>query len=221
MLYFQALGNNEKILPANDRAVNMSGYRRHIWLILAGAAMGFFVIQPLNVLVYNLAPKTRLAFHELSFWQRLLEMTLNSTSLFMGLAYGILGGLTGHFVGAWLNQRDRLAAEQTESARRLAALQTLKELMVTLAHYIRNANMVIGGFSDHLLRHSPDRKHEEHLRLIHQASREIEAVIDSLQNLTEISATQYIAGGSSRMIDLKKALDERLAATKKVPEKNA
>lgn len=199
----------------------MSGYPRHIWLILAGAAVGCFVIQPLNVLVYNLAPETRLAFHEISFWKRLLGMTLNSTSLFMGLAYALLGGLTGHFFDAWLSQRDRLTAEQTESARRLAALETLKELMVTLAHYIRNANMVIGGFSDHLLRHSADPKHEEHLRFIHQASQEIEAVIDSLQNLTEVSDTQYIADGSTRMIDLKKELDERLAAAKKVPEKNA
>ncbi|MDI6854089.1 MAG: hypothetical protein QME75_10870 [Deltaproteobacteria bacterium] len=199
----------------------MSGNRRHIRLILAGAAGGLFVIQPLNVLVYNLAPKVRLAFHEISFWHRLLEMTLNSTSFFMGLTYAILGGLIGHFFGAWLNQRDRLTAERTESARRLAALETLKELMVTLAHYIRNANLIIGGFSDHMLRHSPDPKQEEHLRHIHQASREIAAVIDSLQNLTEISATQYTADGSARMIDLKEELDERLAATKKVPEKNA
>jgi signal transduction histidine kinase len=199
----------------------VSGYHRHLWLILAGAAVGFFIIQPLNVLVYNLAPKIRLAFHEISFWKRLLDMTLNSTSLFMGVAYGFFGGLTGHFFGAWLNQRDRLAAEQMESARRLAALETLQELMVTLAHYIRNANAVIGGFSDHMLRHLPDPKQEEHLRLIHQASREVEAVIDSLQNLTEISATPYTADGSARMIDLKKELDERLAAAKKVVEKNA
>jgi signal transduction histidine kinase len=199
----------------------MSYYRRIIWPILAGMAVGFFVIQPLNVLVYNLAPKIRLALHEISFWKRLLEMMLDSTSLFMGLMFAVFGGLTGHFLGSWLYQRDRLAAEEMESARRLAALETLKELMVTLAHYIRNANMVIGGFSDHLLRHLPAPQYQEHLHLIRQSSRQIDAVIDSLQNLTEISITQYIAGGACNMIDLKKELDERLATAIEGPEKDA
>jgi len=198
-----------------------SYYRRIILPILVGMAVGFFVIQPLIVLVYNLAPKTRLAFHEISFWKRLLEMTLNSTSLFMGLMFGVFGGLTGHFLGSWLYQRDRLAAEEMESARRLAALETLKALMVTLAHYIRNANMVIGGFSDQLLRHLPEPQDQEHLHLIRQSSQQIDAVIDSLQNLTEISTTQYITGGASTMIDLKKELDERLAAATRGPERDA
>jgi signal transduction histidine kinase len=171
---------NLQTRQSQGNTMESSAHRRILWPTLGGMALGFFVIQPLIVLVYNLAPKTRLAFHDLSCWKRLLDMSL---------------------------------AEQMESARRLAALDTLQALMVTLAHYIRNANLVIGGFSDQLRRHAADPKEKEHLELVHQASREIDAVIDSLQSLTQISATQYIVGGTARMIDLKKELDQRLAAS--------
>lgn len=191
----------------------MSHFRRILWPTLVGMALGFFVIQPLIVLVYNLAPQTRLEFRNIDFWMRLLDMSTDSTSIFMGLAFSVLAGITGLCFGSWLYQRDRLVAEQVESARRLAALETLKALMVTLAHYIRNANMVIGGFSDHLIRHVLDQNHKDRLQLIHKASQEIEAVVDSLQNLVQISATEYIASGTAQMIDLQKELEERLAAT--------
>ncbi len=192
----------------------MSYYRRIIWPALVGIGAGFLIIQPLIVLIYNLAPQTEIAFHKLSFWKRLLDMTLDPTSIFMGLAFAVLGGITGLFFGSWLYHRDCLFAEKLESQQRLAALETLKNLMVTLAHYIRNANMVIGGFSNLLARNATDPQMEEQLHLIHRASQEIEAVIDSLQQLTEITTAQYMASGTARMIDLKKELDERLAAKK-------
>ena len=103
-------------------------------------------------------------------------------------------------------------AEKIESQKRLAALETLRDLMVTLAHHIRNSNMVIGGFSTHLTKHIADPELQRQLQMIQQASREIEAVIDSLQNLTEISTVKYITEGQARMIDLKKELEARLAA---------
>jgi signal transduction histidine kinase len=57
--------------------------------------------------------------------------------------------------------------------------------MVTLAHYIRNSNMVIGGFSAHLLKYISDREFVDQLLMIQQASRKIEAVVNSLQSLTK------------------------------------
>ncbi len=90
----------------------MSYYRLVVLTTVAGLGLGFFVIQPLIVLVYNLAPKNRLAFHELSFWTRWLDITLNSTSLFMGATFAILGGLTGLSFGSWLYHRDCLSAEK-------------------------------------------------------------------------------------------------------------
>jgi signal transduction histidine kinase len=206
--FYDFPGSTQKLNP--DKAVPYC--RRIMWPTLAGSVVGFFVIQPLVVLVYNLAPETRLAFHDLSFWKRLLEMSLSHTSLFMGVAFAVFSGATGLCFGSWLYHKERLVAEKLESARRLAALQTTKDLMVTLAHYLRNANLVIGGFSHRLAHRVGDPKQQEQLRLIHQASLEIAAVIDSLQDLTEISTTQYIDSGAARMIDLKQELEKRLAA---------
>jgi signal transduction histidine kinase len=198
-------------MPGGDNK-SVSYFRRIFLPTITGMAVGFFIIQPLNVVLYNLAPQIRLAVHDISFWKRLLEMSTNSTSIFMGLVFAVFGGITGLCFGMWLYQRDRLTAERIESARRLAALETLKELMVTLAHYIRNANMVIGGFSDNLARHLAEPRQKEHAQLIHQASKEIDTVIKSLQNLTEISVTQYVDGGTTQMIDLKEELDKYLVA---------
>ena len=192
--------------------------RRLVGPILVGMLLGFFVIQPLNVLVYNLAPQIRLEFHNISFWKRLLEMSTDSISLFMGLAYAVLGGITGLVFGMWLYQRDCLQAEQIESARRLTALKTLQELMVTLAHHIRNANMIIGGFSNILAQHLAEGRQKEQAQLIRQESKNIDAIIDSLESLTEISVTQYTTSGTAQMIDLKQELEENLAAIKEQVE---
>jgi len=188
--------------------------RRTLWLVLAGMGLGFFIIQPFVVLVYNLAPETRQAFAKIVFWERLVEMSLGPTSIFMGLGFAVLGGVSGFFLGSWLFHKEKLVAAQVESAKRLAAMETMKELMVTLAHYIRNANMVIGGFSLRLAKNSGDAHQKEQLQLIQQKSQEIEAVIASLQTLTEISVTQYITSGTAQMIDLKEDLEKRLAAAK-------
>jgi signal transduction histidine kinase len=188
------------------------------WSVLAGMGLGFFVVQPFAVLVYNLSPETRLAFAEFAFWQRLMEMSLSRTSLFMGLGFALLGGVSGFFLASWTSHKERLAAAQVESAKRLAAVETMQELMVTLAHYIRNANMVIGGFSLRLSKDAGDEGRKEQLRLIQEKSREIEAVISSLQNLTEISAIQYINSSAAKMIDLKEDLEKRLAAAVAFPE---
>lgn len=197
----------------------LSYFRRLVGPILVGIFVGFFIIQPLNVLVYNLAPEIRWEFQDISFWKRLLDMSTDSTSIFMGLFFAVFGGITGLWFGMWLYQKDRLQAEQIESARRLAALETLKDLMVTLAHYIRNANMIIGGFSSNLAQHLSDAQQKEHARLIHEASKKIDSVIDSLENLTEISVTQYTISGTAHMIDLKKELDGKVAAAMTQTEK--
>src|SRR5512135_3365926 len=102
--------------------------------------------------------------------------------------------------------------ERLESQRRQVALETLQELMVTLAHHIRNANLVIGGFSSRLLKNLSDPEVQRQLQLVQRASREIEAVIASLESLAQVNHTGYISGWETRMIDLKKELEARSAA---------
>jgi signal transduction histidine kinase len=91
-------------------------------------------------------------------------------------------------------------------------METLRELMVTLAHHIRNANVVIGGFSARILKNTEDPEVQRQLKLIRQASQEIEAVIASLESLSQIDRTEYIGAWETEMIDLKKELEARLEA---------
>jgi hypothetical protein len=182
-----------------------------VWFILAGMAVGILLVHPVARLVYtmgHLYPATPLSvplvLHELG-------QAFGPDLVPLGLAFAALGGGVGWLLGAWYMQKAQLAAEQMECLRSLTALETLKELMVTLAHYIRNANMVVGGFSGHLLKCIPDQQCQEQLHLIQKAAQEIDAVIAALQNLTEVSTVEYTASSHELMIDLKKDIEARLA----------
>jgi signal transduction histidine kinase len=186
--------------------------RQLAWFTLAGMGLGYLLVHPFAMLAYILGPQHTYVPMDFSFWGRQVRISFSSEMLAMGLAFAFMGGLSGFCLGAWHLQKERLAAEEMESQRRLAALNTLKELMVTLAHYIRNANVVIGGFSARLSKRLDDAELQGHLQLIQRASREIEAVIASFQNLTEITTATYTTQGQARMIDLKKELEAHLAA---------
>jgi len=188
------------------------GRARIVWFTLAGMATGYLLVHPFAMAAYILGPHQPIVLVDFSVFGRQMHLAFSREMLAMAMAFSLMGGVAGFALGAWSLQRERLVAEELESQRRLAALTTLHELMVTLAHYIRNANLVIGGFSTHLLKHPTDPAGQEQLLRIQQASREIEAVIAALEGLTEISTSSYTADGRARMIDLKKELEARLAA---------
>jgi signal transduction histidine kinase len=187
------------------------GYRRLIWFTLAGIVVGYLLMHPFAMFAYLLGPQPPHTLMGIKLWGIQVSRAFSVEGLAMGGAFAFMGGVAGFCLGAWSLQKERWMAEKLESQQRLVALETLKDLMVTLAHYIRNSNMVIGGFSSHLLKHSADVDFAHKLQMIQQASREIEAVVNSLQNLTEISTVQYATEGQARMIDLKKELEAHLS----------
>jgi signal transduction histidine kinase len=196
------------------------GYRRLIWSTLAGTIAGYLLMHPFAMLAYVLGPQYSIPALDYTLWGRQVHLAFSPEMAAMGGAFAFMGGIAGFCLGAWSLQKERWLAEKLESERRLAALETLGDLMVTLAHHIRNSNMVIGGFSSHLLKNITDVDFAHKLQMIQQASREIEAVVNSLQNLTEISTVQYATEGQARMIDLKKELEAHLSgdATKEQHE---
>lgn len=190
-----------------------AGKARIVWFTLAGMVVGYLLMHPLAMLAYILDPQHLHRDLGMSLWVLQLHRAFSPEMLAMGGAFVLMGGVAGFGLGAWYLQKERLAQEKLELQRHQAALETLKELTITLAHYIRNANIVIGGFSARILRRVSDSEIQEQLQLIQQASREIEAVIDSLENLREIRTIPYTAAGRDRMIDLKKELEARLASS--------
>jgi signal transduction histidine kinase len=187
-------------------------YTRLIWFTLAGIIIGYLLMHPFAMLAYALGPMHPLM--ATSAWHDQMHSAFSTEMLTMGGAFAFMGGIAGFAFGAWSLQKERLMAEKLESQRRLAALDTLRDLMVTLAHHIRNSNLVIGGFSSHLLKHLEDPEFRRQLTMVQKASQEIEAVIESLENLTRISTVDYTTNGQAKMIDLKTELEALLGARK-------
>jgi signal transduction histidine kinase len=185
---------------------------RLILFTLAGMVMGYVSMHPFAMLAYVLGPHHPHASLNFLLLGSQLYSAFGYDMLAMGLAFVFMGGVAGFGLGAWYLQRESLAQERLESQRRQVALDTLRELMVTLAHHIRNANMVIGGFSKHLQKHISDPELIRQAEMIHRASHEIDDVILSLENVSKIDHTQYIDGWRTQMIDLKKELEARLDA---------
>ncbi|RJR43277.1 MAG: hypothetical protein C4567_06035 [Deltaproteobacteria bacterium] len=183
-----------------------------IWFTLAGMLAGYLLVHPFAMLAYFLGPQQAQAPLDFSIWGHQVHLAFSAEMLAMGGAFAFMGGVAGLGLGLWYVQKERWVAENLESQRRLVALETLKELMVTLAHHIRNANMVIGGFSSRLIKQAPGPEAQHRLEMIRQASREIDAVIDSLESLTEIEHARYTGAWETKMIDLKKELAARLQA---------
>jgi signal transduction histidine kinase len=181
------------------------------WFTLAGMVAGYLLMHPFAMLAYTLGPQSPHAPMDISIWGHQMHLAFGAEMLAMGGAFAFMGGVAGFCLGAWYLQKERWTAAKIDSEKRLVALETLRDLMVTLAHHIRNSNMVIGGFSARLSKHVADPELQRQLQAVRQACREIDAVIDSLQNLTEISTVKYITDGQARIIDLKNELEARLA----------
>jgi signal transduction histidine kinase len=185
-----------------------------VWLrfTLAGMVVGYLLVHPFAMLAYSLGPRLPQLPMDFSFWGFHLRTSFGPEMLIMGVAFAFMGGAAGLCLGLWYVQKERWVAENLESQRRLAAMETLRELMVTLAHHIRNANVVIGGFSARILKNTEDPEMQRQLKLVQQASQEIEAVIASLESLSKIDRTHYIDAWETKMIDLSQELTSRLAA---------
>ena len=188
------------------------GKSRIIWFTLAGMLLGYLLVHPFAMLLNALGPRLPQYPVDFPLWGHHLLVSFGPEMLAMGGAFAFMGGLVGFFFGIWYYQKEKLTTERLESQRRQVALETLHELMVTLAHHIRNANHVIGGFSSRMIKKLPDPEVQSQLQLIQKASREIEAVIASLESLSQLDHARYIGEWETRMIDLKQELEARMAA---------
>jgi signal transduction histidine kinase len=188
------------------------GWILQVGFTLAGIVVGYLLMHPFAMLAYTLGPQSPHTPMDISIWGHQIHLAFGADMLAMGGAFAFMGGLAGFFFGIWYYQKEGLMAQRLESQRRQVALETLQELMVTLAHHIRNANIVIGGFSSRMLKNQHNPEVQRQLHLIQRASREIEAVIASLESLSQIDRARYIGEWETRMIDLKQELEARLAA---------
>ena len=80
--------------------------------------------------------------------------------------------------------------------------------MVTLSHYLLNANTVIGGMARRSRQNEANV--QASLDIIEEETKKIDAVIRSLKEITEIRTADYTTTGKDLMIDIAKNIEEHL-----------
>lgn len=190
----------------------MKRYRLQILLSLIGALCGFLLLHPYTMLVYTLIhihQNRTLHFH----WKELLPKALSTFDpimLPMAFSFALFGGAIGFLTGMLVNRNRKLAAIEQENREKKIAIDTLKEVMVTLSHYLLNANMIIGGKVRHCRKRTSDGDVLEALGVIEEQGRKIDAVISALRESTEIKVAEYTTDGSVKMIDLSREIEDRI-----------
>jgi signal transduction histidine kinase len=186
---------------------------RIVLLSLAGGFVGYLLLHPYTMLVYGLYGHHGPASGGMGL-RRLLEDVPAAFRLDMapmGLTFALLGALTGLLMGLWLEARSR----RFEMEKRLLAVDTLRQLMVTLAHHLLNAVQGIGGFASLALRKEKDEDRRRPLEIIKKESIKIEAVVKALQSLESVTTERYTKSSETLMIDIRKELQERMEALNK------
>lgn len=115
------------------------------------------------------------------------------------------------------NMMDRLQKAfkaEYENERKKVAIETLKRLMVTLSHYLLNANMIIGGEVRHAQKLKSNKDTLISLESIMEQAKKIDAVIGSLKKITEIKTTDYTTKGHGLMIDITQEMEAELSKVK-------
>lgn len=178
----------------------------------AGAVFGFIVLHPYAMLAEHF---THISAGTVSvFAPEMIPMTL--AFILFG---GVIGGLTGN---GWRKVR-QLEEARIERERRKAAVDMLRQLMVTLSHYITNSTTAIGGFA---MRGLKDERKQEmvegYLRIIGAESDRIRVVINSLNSV--ISADPYGPDAEEEatlMLRLQEEINKNLSDLSRSYEENA
>lgn len=182
-------------------------------LTLFGAVLGFLILHPYTMLVYGLyghhgaAPKGM----DIRYLLEEVPAAFRMDMMPMGLPFALIGALIGLLLGFWLEARSR----RFEMEKRALAVETLRELMVTLAHHLLNAVQGIGGFASLALKKEQDEDKRRPLEIIRRESIRIEAVVKALQSLESITTERYTKSSDFLMIDIQKELQEKIEALSK------
>ncbi len=112
-------------------------------------------------------------------------------------------------------EENRLRLMELENERKTVALTTLRQLMVTLSHYLLNANTVIGGMARRSIRAPSEAARCAALDTIREQTAKTEEIIAALKKVSDIRTTEYTSQSETRMMDLSKEIKEILTAQEK------
>lgn len=200
-----------------DNKSTSKDYRTPIIFSLLGALAGYLFLHPYTMIVYTLAHIHQIGkFFPDGHWREIFNSSLgafNPVMLPMTIPFLFMGGLIGLLIGVLVGRKKRLTAAERENENKKVALQTLNELMVTLSHYLLNANMIIGGMIHHCKKKELDKDILASLNTISEQAAKIDAVIGALKKVTEVKTTPYTSDGHTLLLDISQELEQLLNTT--------
>ena len=190
-----------------------SGNSRIAVLSLLGGVAGYLVLHPYTMLVYGLYAHRDAAKGQTGHVHPFQEVlsSFDPAMLPMGIPFALLGAVSGLFLGFWVEAR----RHRFEMEKRLLAVETLRQLMTTLAHYLLNAAQVVGGFAARDIKKEQDEIIRRHLEAMRNEAMRIEGVVKSLLSLESVKSHRFLKDGETAMIDIQTELQGKLEELKR------
>lgn len=177
-----------------------------------GMIIGYLIFHPYTMLVYRIMNKHQrgdVSFHIEDIFTAFLA-TLTPEMFPMAIAFALFGGLNGLLIGLIIDKKERLHAAEHENEKKKVALETLQRLMITLSHYLLNANTVTAGMARRCLKYNSAEDMKDSIDIIEEQAKKIEAVIMALKKITDIKIADYTSHGKGLMIDITQEIEEQL-----------
>lgn len=184
---------------------------------LGGAVIGHLLVHPYAMVAYSLMDmyrEGRLTIH-MDHVLSAARSIFDPVMLPMTISFSLLSGFAALLMGVIWDKKRKLHEAAIENERKKASVDTLQRLMVTLSHYLLNANTVIGGEVRHCRRHASPEEIASSLKVLDDQAHKIDAVIAALRKITDIKMADYASGGHDLMIDISQEIEELL---KKIEE---
>jgi hypothetical protein len=178
---------------------------------LIGMVLGFAIFHPYTMVIYALMHSHESALH--FHWNDLIApafLAFEPNMLPMAISFVVFGGAIGLLVGIAIDKTKKLVWAEAEREKSKIALETLEQLMVTLSHYLLNANMVIGNKARRCQKKASQNDVLSDLSIIEEQAHKIDAVMKSLREVTEVKTTLYSTGGTTRMIDIAREIEMQI-----------
>lgn len=190
-------------------------YRKDLTLScfsIIGMIIGYLIFHPYTMFVYLIMNKHQrgdVSFHIEDIFTAFFA-TLTPEMFPMAIAFAFFGSLNGLLIGLIIDKKERLHAAEHENEKKKVALETLQRLMITLSHYLLNANTVIAGMARRCLRYDSKEDIKDSVDIIEKEAQKIEAVIKAFKKITEIKIADYTSEGKGLMIDITREIEEQL-----------
>jgi len=168
---------------------------------LAGGVLGFLILHPYTTLIYGLYKRPGDLFragHERVFNE--LAASFRPDILHMGVPFAFLGAAAGLFFGFWLEAR----RQRIEMEKQVLAVETLRQLMMTISHHMLNAAQIVGGFAARDIRKEQDDGIRNHLEAIRNEAVRIEAMVESLKSIESVKGDRFSGNRGASMLDIQK-----------------